>query len=85
MDGHYLSIRYTERLAEIGIEPSVGRVGNSCDNALAETIDGHYKTELVHRQGPWRSIENLEMATRGWVNWLNDRRLLGPFGNIPPA
>ncbi len=85
MDGHYLSIRYTERLAEIGIEPSVGRVGNSYDNALAETIDGLYKTELVHRQGPWRGLENLEMPTRGWVNWLNYRRLLGPTGNIPPA
>ena len=81
----YLSIRYTERLAEAGIEPSVGSVGDSYDNALAETINGLYKTELVHRQGPWRNMQNLEMATLGWVDWFNNRRLLGPIGNIPPA
>lgn len=81
----YLSIRYTERLAEAGIEPSVGSVGDSYDNALAETINGLYKTELVHRQGPWRNMQDLEMATLGWVDWFNNRRLLGPIGNIPPA
>jgi transposase InsO family protein len=80
----YLSIRYTERLAEAGIEPSVGSVGDSYDNALAETINGLYKTELVHRQGPWRNMQELEMATLGWVDWFNNRRLLGPIGNIPP-
>ena len=66
--GQYLSIRYTERLAEAGIEPSVGSVGDSYDNALAETINGLYKTELVHRQGPWRNMQDLEMATLGWVD-----------------
>jgi transposase InsO family protein len=81
----YLSIRYTERLAEAGIEPSVGSVGDSYDNALAETINGLYKTELVHRQGPWRTMQDLELATLGWVDWFNNRRLLGPIGNIPPA
>jgi len=84
-DGQYLSIRYTERLAEAGIEPSVGRVGDSCDNALAETINGLHKTELVHRQGPWRNMQDLEMATLGWVDRFNNRRLPGPTGNIPPA
>jgi len=83
--GQYLSIRYTERLAEAGIEPSVGSVGESSDNALAETINGLYKTERVHRQGPWRSMQALELATLGWVDWFNNRRLLGPIGNIPPA
>lgn len=83
--GQYLSIRYTERLAEAGIEPSVGSVGDSYDNALAETINGLYKTERVHRQGPWRNMQDLEMATLGWVDWFNNRRLLGPIGNIPPA
>lgn len=83
--GQYLSIRYTERLAEAGIGPSDGSVGDSHDNALTETINGLYKTELIHRQGPWRSMQNLEMATLGWVDWFNHRRLLGPIGNIPPA
>jgi len=83
--GQYLSIRYTERLAEAGIEPSVGSVGDSYDNALAETINGLYKTELVYRQGPWRNMQDLELATLGWVDWFNNRRLLGPIGNIPPA
>lgn len=83
--GQYLSIRYTERLAEAGIEPSVGSVGDSYDNALAETVNGLYKTELVHRQGPWRNMQDLELATLGWVDWFNNRRLLGPIGNIPPA
>jgi transposase InsO family protein len=72
-------------LAEAGIEPSVGSVGDSYDNALAETINGLYKAELVHRQGPWRNMQDLDMATLGWVDWFNHRRLLGPIGNIPPA
>lgn len=80
-----MSIRYTERLAEAGIEPSVGSVGDSYANALAETIDGLYKTELVHRQGPCLNMQDLEMATLGWVDWFNNRRLFGPIGNIPPA
>jgi transposase InsO family protein len=83
-DGQYLSVRYTERLAEAGIEPSVGSVGDPYDNALAETINGLYKTVPVHRQGPWRNMQDLEMATLGWVDWFNHRRLLGPIGNIPP-
>ena len=81
----YLSIRYTERLAEAGIEPSVGSVGDSYDNALAETINGLYKAELIHRRGPWRSFEAVEHATLEWVDWFNNRRLLEPIGNIPPA
>jgi transposase InsO family protein len=81
----YLSIRYTERLAEAGIEPSVGSVGDSYDNALAETINGLYKAEVIHRRGPWRSFEAVEYATLEWVDWFNHRRLLEPIGNIPPA
>ncbi|MCG6113474.1 MAG: IS3 family transposase [Paracoccus sp.] len=81
----YLSIRYTERLAEAGIEPSVGSVGDSYDNALAETINGLFKAEVIHRRGPWRSFEAVEYATLEWVDWFNHRRLLEPIGNIPPA
>ena len=81
----YLSIRYTERLAEAGIEPSVGSVGDSYDNALAETIIGLYKTEVIRRNGPWRNIEEVEFATLEWVDWFNNRRLFGPIGNIPPT
>jgi putative transposase len=81
----YLSIKYTERLAEAGIEPSVGSVGDSFDNALAETINGLYKAEVIHRRGPWRSFEAVEFATLEWVDWFNHRRLLQPIGNIPPA
>lgn len=81
----YVSIRYTERLADAGIEPSVGSVGNSYDNALAETINGLYKTEVIHRRGPWRSLDVVEFATLEWVDWFNNRRLLEPIGNIPPA
>jgi putative transposase len=80
----YVSIKYTERLAVAGIEPSVGSVGDSYDNALAETINGLYKAELIHRKS-WRSFEELEFATLGWVDWFNHRRLMGPIGNIPPA
>ena len=81
----YVSIKYTERLAEAGIEPSVGSVGDSYDDALAETINGLYKAELIHRRGPWRSFEAVEFATLEWVDWFNHRRLLEPIGNIPPA
>ena len=81
----YVSINYTERLAEAGIEPSVGSVGDSYDNALAETINGLYKAEVIHRRGPWRSFEAVEFATLEWVDWFNNRRLLEPIGNIPPA
>lgn len=81
----YVSIRYTERLAEAGIEPSVGSVGDSYDNALAETINGLYKAEVIHRCGPWKSFEAVESATLEWVFWFNNKRLLGPIGNIPPA
>jgi transposase InsO family protein len=80
----YVSIRYTERLAEAGIEPSVGSVGDSYDNALAETINGLYKAEVVHRRS-WRSREELELATLRWVDWYNHRRLFGPIGYVPPA
>ena len=81
----YVSIKYTERLAEAGIEPSVGSVGDSYDNALAETINGLYKAEVIHRRGPWRSFEAVEFATLEWVDWFNHRRLLEPIGNVPPA
>jgi transposase InsO family protein len=81
----YLSIKYTERLAEAGIEPSVGSVGDSYDNALAETINGLYKAEVIWRRGPWRSMEAVEYATLEWVDWYNNRRLMEPIGNIPPA
>ncbi|WP_422343068.1 MULTISPECIES: IS3 family transposase [unclassified Parasphingorhabdus] len=81
----YVSIKYTERLAEAGIEPSVGSVGDSYDNALAETINGLYKAEVIHRRGPWRSLEAVEYATLEWVDWFNNKRLLEPIGNIPPV
>lgn len=81
----YVSIKYTERLADAGVEPSVGSVGDSYDNALAETINGLYKTEVIRRRGPWRSMEAVEYATLEWVDWFNNRRLLEPIGNIPPA
>ena len=81
----YVSIKYTERLAEAGVEPSVGSVGDSYDNALAETINGLYKAEVIHRRGPWRSFEAVEFATLEWVDWFNNRRLMEPIGNIPPA
>ena len=81
----YLCIRYSERLAEAGIEPSVGSRGDSYDNALAETINGLYKAELIHRRGPWRSSQALELATLEWVSWFNHHRLLAPIGYIPPA
>lgn len=80
-----LSIKHTERLADANIEPSVGSVGNSHDDALAETIHGLLKAEVVHRRGPWRSFEAVEYATLEWVDWFDNRRLLQPIGNIPPA
>ena len=79
------SIRYTERLGEASIAPSVGSVGDSYDNALAETVIGLFKTEVIRRRGPWRSLEAVEFATLEWVDWFNHRRLLQPIGNIPPA
>ena len=81
----YVSIRYTERLAEAGIEPSVGSRGDSYDNALAETINGLYKAEVIHRGGPWKSPQSVELATLEWVSWFNHQRLMQPLGYIPPA
>ena len=81
----YLSIRYTERLGEAGIEPSVGSVGDSYDNALAETVIGLFKTEVIRSRGPWRSLEDVEFATLEWVWWFNYHRLLGPIGHVPPV
>lgn len=80
-----MSIRYTERLIEAGIEPSVGSVGDSYDNALAETVNGLYKAEVIHRRKSWKSVEEVELATLAWVDWFNHHRLLEPIGNIPPA
>ena len=81
----YVSMRYTERLADAGIAPSVGSRGDSYDNALAESIIGLFKTERIHRQGPWRHLEAVEFATLAWVDWFNHRRLLEPLGYVPPA
>jgi putative transposase len=81
----YLSIRYSDRLAEAGVEPSVGSVGDSYDNALAETIIGLYKAEVIHHRGPWRQLDDVEYATLEWVDWFNHRRLLTSIGNLPPA
>ena len=81
----YLSIRYTERLAEAGFKASVGSIGDSYDNALAETINGLFKTEVIHRSGPWKGLDDVEHATLTWVDWFNNRRLLGPIGDMPPA
>jgi putative transposase len=81
----YLAIRYTERLAEAGAVTSVGSRGDSYDNALAETIIGLYKTELIRRRGPWKGMDEVEYATLEWVDWFNHRRLLKPIGHVPPA
>lgn len=81
----YVSIRYNERLAEAGIEPSVGSEGDSFDNAFAETTNRPYEAEVIHRRGPWRSFDAVEFATLTWVDWFNHLRLLEPIGNIPPA
>ena len=80
-----MPIRYTERLGDAGIEPSVGSVGDSYDNAPAETVIGLFKTEVIRKRGPWRNLEAVEFATLQWVDWFNHRRLLEPIGNIPPA
>ncbi|ARW12084.1 Putative transposase for insertion sequence element IS986/IS6110 (plasmid) [Acetobacter ascendens] len=80
-----MSIRYTQRLAEAGLVASVGSVGDSYDNALAETINGLYKTELIYRQGPWKNRDAVELATLKWVDWFNNRRPLSSIGNISPA
>jgi putative transposase len=81
----YLAIRSTERLTEAGAVTSVGSRGDSYDNALAETIIGRYKTELIHRRGPWKGLDQVEYATLEWVDWFNHRRLLEPIGHVPPA
>ncbi|OOH84417.1 transposase, partial [Comamonas kerstersii] len=81
----YVSIRYTERLEEAGLMPSVGSTGDSYDNALAETINGLYKTEVIYKRGPWKTRESLELATLQWVHWFNHGRLLESIGHIPPA
>ena len=83
--GQYLSIRYTERLAVAGIEPSVGSKGDSYDNALAETVIGLFKTEVIRGRGPWRTLEDVEFATLQWVWWFNHHRLLEPIGYVPPV
>jgi Transposase and inactivated derivatives len=80
----YLSIRYTERLAEAGIEPSVGSVGDSYDNAMAESVIGLFKAEVIHRLGPWKGLDDVEFATLDWVAWFNSKRLLEPLGYVPP-
>ena len=81
----YVSVAYTERLAEIGARPSIGSIGDSYDNSLAESVNGLYKTELIRRQGPWRNVEHVELATLVWVEWFNNRRLHSELGDIPPA
>ena len=78
-------IKGASQHSEVGLEPSVGSVGVSCDNALAKTVNGLYKAEVIHRRGPWRSMEAVEFATLEWVDWFNNRRLLSSIGNIPPA
>ena len=85
--GQFTSIRYGERLAELGAVPSIGSVGDSYDNALAETVNGLYKTELIRgpRQRPWKTIEDVELATLGWVHWHNTERLHGYLGDVPPT
>ena len=81
----YVSIRYSERLSEAGFSASIGSVGDSYDNALAETINGLFKTEVIHKDGPWKGLEQVELATLDWVDWFNNKRLLEPIGDIPPV
>ena len=81
----YLSIRYSERLTDAGVDPSVGSKGDSYDNAMAESVIGLFKSEVIYRRGPWKNIESVEYATLEWVDWFNNRRLLEPIGYIPPA
>lgn len=83
--GQYVSIPYSERLAEAGVEPSVGSKGDSCDSVLAETIIGLFKTEVIRPRGSWKNVDEVEYATLVWVDWFNHRWLLQPFGDIPPA
>ena len=83
--GQYFSIRYTERLAEAGIEPSVGSIGDSYDNALAESVIGLFKTEVIRREGPWKGLDDVGFAMLDWVYWYNEKRLLEPIGHIPQA
>ena len=78
-------MRYTDRLTEIGVEPSVGSIGDSYDNAMAESVIGLFKAEVIYARGPWRSLESVEFATLEWVDWFNNRRLLEPIGHVPPA
>jgi transposase InsO family protein len=78
-------MRYTDRLTEIGVEPSVGSIGDSYDNAMAESVIGLFKAEVIYARGPWRSLESVEYATLEWVDWFNNRRLLEPIGHVPPA
>ena len=85
MTAAYLSIRHTERLAEAGIEPAAGSIGDSYDNALAESVIGLFKTEVIRREGPWKGLDDVEFATLDWVYWYNEKRLLEPIGHIPPA
>jgi putative transposase len=81
----FTSLRYTERLDEIGARPSIGSIGDSYDNALAETTNGLFKTELIHRRAPWKTVDDVELATLGWVHWFNNERLHGTLGDVPPA
>ena len=81
----YTSIRYGERLAELGALPSIGTIGDSFDNALAETVNGLYKTELIRRRGPWKTVDEVELATLAWVDWFNNTRLHSALGDIPPT
>jgi len=81
----YTSVRYTERLEEIGATPSIGSVADSYDNALAETINGLYKTEVIHRRGPWKDVDQVELATLNWVHWFNNERLHSALGDVPPV
>ena len=81
----FTSIRYTERLADLGARPSIGTVADSYDNALAETVNGLYKTELIHRRAPWRTVDDVELATLSWVHWFNTERLHGALDDIPPV
>ena len=83
--GQYVSVAYTERLAEIGARPSIGSIGDSYDNSLAESVNGLYKTELIRRRSPWRNVEHVELETLAWVEWFNNRRLHSELGDIPPA
>lgn len=85
MSAQYLSITYTERLAEAGIDPSVGTVGDSYDNALTECVIGLFKTEVINALGPWRTLSDVEWETLRWIDWYNNRRLLAPIGYMPPA